>query len=412
MNAEGSMPNAEAMCASLSPAGAMASARAGEPSPRTVLHFIPTIGGGGAENFLRSLVRAMEGSRWRTVVVAVSVGPHGAFAEELRALGATVHDLGCTALLKPSVWLGLRRLIVLEKPDVVQTWMHHADFIGGVAAWSAGVRRVVWGVRATAVHRNAEDSDFKAALFAKALGWAAKILPRTIIANSTAAIAVHGAMGYPARKMRWIPNGVNAQRFTPDAAMGAATRAELGLAAAVPVIGFVGRFHPVKDLVLFFKAAARLQARREDVHFVLCGGLVDELYPEARAAFETLPRREQVRFVAFGASTQRYYPVFTIFTLCSASEAFPNVVLEALASAVPCVTTDAGDCKPMLEGLSEVVPIHDDVALALAWEKMLAKPAHELAALGEQGRERAVNDYSMERAAARFEEVYSDVARR
>ena len=371
-----------------------------------VLHFIPRIGGGGAENFLRGLVAAMHDSPWQSVIVAVRVHPHEAFAADLEALGCVVHDLDASALLKPSVWTAVRRLIKLEDPDVVQTWMHHADFLGGIAAWSAGCRNIVWGVRATAVHRNPGDSDLKTTLFHRALGVSAKFLPRTIIANSTAAIAVHEAMGYPQDRFVWVPNGVNAERFSPRPSCAAATRQALQLPAEAPVIGFAGRFHPVKDLALFFDAAAMLQTHRPDAHFVLVGGNEDELYPEARSALEKLPHRDQVRFVPFAPAMEQYYPAFTLFTLCSESEAFPNVLLEAMACGVPCAATAAGDCATMLKDLGPVVPLHDRQALLRGWLHLLSLTKAEHAALGARGRERAQQEYSMERAARRFQEVY------
>jgi glycosyltransferase involved in cell wall biosynthesis len=303
----------------------------------------------------------------------------------------------------------VRRIIAKERPDVVQTWMHHADFMGGLAACAAGVRRVVWGVRATEVHRNASDSALKTWLFGQALRWGAKLLPTKIIANSTVAIDVHEAMGYPRAKMVWVPNGVNAERFAPNHAVGRETRAQLGIPAGAAVVGFVGRFHPVKDLVCFFKAAAIVQAQRTDVHCVLIGGREDELYPEARACFEALPHRDQVRFVPFGSATERYYPAFDVFTLCSSSEAFPNVVLEAMATGVPSVTTAAGDCATMLHDLGEVVPCGDATALASGWLKMLALSAEERAELASKSRARALADYSMERAARQFIDVYEEV---
>ncbi|MDB6138288.1 MAG: hypothetical protein JWO94_1360, partial [Verrucomicrobiaceae bacterium] len=371
-----------------------------------MLHFITGIGGGGAENFLRGLATTMDGSRWQTVIVVVRVHPHEDFVEELRARGCTVHDLNANALLNLGVWTATRRLIQQERPDIVQTWMHHADFIGGIAAWSAGYRNVVWGVRAMEMHRNPGDSRLKIGLFQRALGFCSKWMPRKIITNSTGAIGVHAAMGYPRDKFVWVPNGVNAGRFSPRPEMGSETRKALNIPPEVPVVGFIGRFHPVKDLALFFDAAALVQARQPEVHLVLMGGTVDELYPAAREAFEKLPRREQVRFVPFGACTDRYYPAFSLFSLCSESEAFPNVVLEAMACGVPCATTNAGDCAIMLENLGEVVPVRDRQAMAEAWRRMLGLSAAERAALEVKSHTRAAQEYSLERAARRFEDVY------
>ena len=377
--------------------------------PRKVLHFITGIGGGGAENFLRSLVSAMRGSHWKPVILAVRIHPYEAFAEQLRAMGCVVHDLNETALLKPRVWLAVRRTIAQEKPDVVQTWMHHPDFIGSVAALAAGMRNIVWGIRATEVHRNPGDSDLKVRLFHLALRWSSRLLPRKIIANSTMAIQVHEGMGYPRKRMVWIPNGVNSTRFAPDANAGKATRAALGIPDEAPVIGFVGRFHPVKDLACFFKAALRLLTLRADVRFVLLGGGEDDLDTEAKAAFAQLPASAHVHWVPFGSKVEQFYPAFSIFTLCSKSEAFPNVVLEAMACGVPCVTTDAGDCATMLQGLGKVVAVGDDQALANGWHEMLQLSAGQREALATQSRARALADYSMERAAEQFAKTYDSL---
>ncbi|MDB6119584.1 MAG: hypothetical protein JWO08_3365 [Verrucomicrobiaceae bacterium] len=377
---------------------------------RKVLHFITGIGGGGAENFLRGLATTMRDSRWQTVIVVVRVRPHETFANELRTQGCTIHDLNADALLKPQVWMTLRRLIQQERPDVVQTWMHHADFIGGLAAWTAGYRNIVWGVRAMEMHRNPGDSDLKISLFRGALRFTAPWLPKKIISNSTVAINVHVTMGYPRRKFVWVPNGVNSERFSPRPEVGRETRESLKIAGTAPVVGFVGRFHPVKDLALFFEAAALLQVQYPDLHLLLVGGTEDELYPAARKAFEKLPSRDQVRFVPFGSGTDRYYPAFTLFSLCSESEAFPNVVLEAMASGVPCATTNAGDCEAMLKDLGEVVQERTGGAMAAAWSRLLALSEAERAALAVKSRDRAINEYSLERAAQRFEEVYDSLS--
>jgi glycosyltransferase involved in cell wall biosynthesis len=173
-----------------------------------------------------------------------------------------------------------------------------------------------------------------------------------------------------------------------------------------PVVGFVGRFHRVKGIDLLLKTAALVQARRPDLHVVLVGGTKEDLYPAAAEALAMLPRPEQVRFVPFATATERLYPAFTLFTLCSESEAFPNVVLEAMACGVPCATTDAGDCRTMLKDLGEVVLDRDPQTMAAAWERLLSLTSAQRENLEAKSHGRAVNEYSMARAAQRFEAVY------
>lgn len=378
-------------------------------SSRKVLHLIPALAGGGAERFLRNLVRSMRASRWKSVVVVIRLGEHTELAEELRSFGCTVHDLNEPALLNPRVWTGVWRLIRQERPDVVQTWMHHADFIGGVAAWLAGVRTVVWGVRASVVWKNPEDGKLKTRLFHQALRWTSHLLPRRIIGNSQVALNAHEDMGFPAQKFVWIPNGIDAERFALDPHVGSETRQKLGIPPEAPVVGFVGRFHPIKDMALFFEVAARIQRVMPDLHLMVCGGGEQDLYPEAHAAFERLPHRHQVRFVPFTQETERLYPAFSMLALTSTSEAFPNVVMEAMACGVPVVSTAAGDARLMVGDAGRVVDIGDRDAMEQAWLETLRMSAEERTAQVRRARDRAVNDYTMERAAERFIQTYEEV---
>jgi hypothetical protein len=109
-----------------------------------VLHVIIGLRIGGAELMLRRLAAAQ---RPTTVVSMSGVGEVG---QMLRADGVEVIALGLRGVWDlPRIFLALFRLLRARRPDVVQTWMVHADLIGGLAARLAGIRAVIWGVRTT-----------------------------------------------------------------------------------------------------------------------------------------------------------------------------------------------------------------------------------------------------------------------
>lgn len=375
----------------------------------TVLHFIHTLGGGGAEAMLQNLAVSLDPTRFRSVVVAIQATPWPHIVRRLNEAGVTVHDLEGTAFLRPATLSRLRAVLRVERPDIVQTWMHHADLVGGWVARLTGVRRVVWSVHCREIHRSPGESDRKVNLLSRALGLSSRLIPARIVSCSATAMEDHAALGYPRTKMRWIPNGIDAERYKPDMDAGLDTRRELKLPLQAPVIGFVGRFHEMKDLPTFLRAAALLQARLPQAHFVFCGGVEVAMSAEAGALLAQLPRRDQVRFESFRPDPWRLYPALNVFSLSSRTEACPMTVIEAMACGVPCVTTDVGDCGRLLEGVGEVVPMRDPAALAEAWERALNLGAVERADVSERSRQRVLEHFTIAQAARQYEETYTEL---
>jgi glycosyltransferase involved in cell wall biosynthesis len=374
-----------------------------------VLHFTYSIGGGGAEAMLMNLAESLDPAQFRTVVVAINARPWTHQLKRLHEAGVDVHDLESTTYLNPRTLARLHSVLRAERPDIVQTWTHHADLVGGWAARVAGVRNIAWSIHCREIHRNPGDSDGKMAFFRDALAFSSRFIPQRIISCSAAAIEDHAAMGYPRDKMRWIPNGINAERFVPDTDAGLDTRAELKLPANAPVIGYVGRLHEMKDLATFLRAAALLQARVPDAHFVFCGGVEIELGEVERELLAQLPQREQVRFDSFRADPWRLYPALSLFSLSSRTEACPMTVIEAMSCGVPCVTTDVGDCARLLEGVGKVVPVRDHAALASAWEQTLQLGATVREEIARQSRQRVLEKFTISHAARQYAETYAEL---
>mgnify|MGYP006177050835 CR=1 FL=1 len=113
-------------------------------------HVIVGMSKGGAEMMLRRLVEEnlKNASGFQHVVISLtSVGDHGTALREQGVLVYALDLRGPAALIR-----GLFRLVALlrdTRPQIVQTWMVHSDFLGGLAARFAGVPRVIWGVRTT-----------------------------------------------------------------------------------------------------------------------------------------------------------------------------------------------------------------------------------------------------------------------
>ncbi|MCB1210912.1 MAG: glycosyltransferase [Verrucomicrobiales bacterium] len=380
----------------------------GAAGARTVLHFIGNLGGGGAETMMRNLVTHFVHRGWRQIVVAMRVKCWPQELAELQACGVVVHGLEMDGLLRRGTLTALTGIMKTERPDVVQTWMHHADLVGGVCAWFAGVPKIVWGIHCREVVSNPGDSRLRMAIFEQMLKACSRRLPSKIVSCSDVALDDHVKLGFPRERMRWIPNGIDSQRFRPDAVSRAQQRAGWGIPTEAAVVGFVGRFHEMKQVGVFLRAAEILLQEMSAAHVVLCGGVAEDLSGAEREALARMDL-SRVHFVPFRSDPQCLYPALDVFSLSSRTEAFPMTVLEAMACGIPCVTTDVGDCARIIGQTGATVPVGNAEALAAAWLGLLAESSEAKQARRTKTRERILSEFSIERAATAYLRLYEEV---
>src|SRR4051812_28350517 len=231
-----------------------------------VTHLVTDLGRGGAEVFLQRLVTAPQDDIRHRVISLTSEGELG---PEIRAAGVDVAALSLTgAVGAPRAFTRLRHLLRHDKPDVLMTWLYHADFFGTVAAALGPGMQLVWNIRCA-------DMDLSK------YGYASRALPHVlarmsrrpaaVVANSEAGRQIHESYGYGPRRWEVLPNGFDMQSFRPDPSRRAATRAALGIDQAAPVIGLFARFDPMKDHATFMAAAEMVARARPDALFLLAG---------------------------------------------------------------------------------------------------------------------------------------------
>ncbi len=371
-----------------------------------LLHFIHGIGGGGAESMLRSLVSRLDRRRWRVVVVAMRAANRPNEANELRQSCDAFYALEEDAFVSRAALTKLSAVLRREQPAVVQTWMHHADLVGGVVARLAGAQRVVWSIHCREITRAPGESAWKTWLLRNLLPLASRLVPSRIISCSQAALEDHARMGYPPDKMQWIPNGVDTERFIISTQARQQTRQRLGLADNDPALGFVGRFHEMKNLPLLLRAFQLLMMRAPQACLLMCGVRREDLDAECLSLVNAMPGSGRVVWLPFQDDPERFYPALDLFTLSSRTEACPMTILEAMACGVPCVTTHVGDCALLIGDTGATTAPDSASELAETWARWLALPGERRAAIGAAARLRVKERFSLEQAAAAYQHLY------
>lgn len=356
---------------------------------------------------LARLVLSQKAGRMIDVRV-VSLTELGSVGSELRSSGVPVITLGWRGVVDlPRVLWRLVQVLRDSNADVVQTWMYHADLVGGLAARVCRIRSVVWGIRTVMLPENAPWSTRAARLLCAKLS---AVLPTAIVCNSEAARRYHESLGYRASKMRVIPNGFELEELVVCDRRVDQARASWGLKKGQQAVGMLGRNSPDKDPMNFIAAMSSVLKSRDDVVAIMIGRGFDLENPSVREMISSAS--DPSRFVLAGETSDpaEALAALDVFVLPSKTESFPNVVAEAMAMKRPSVVTDVGDARQIIADCGMVVPPEDHEALAAGVLRILELPLEERDALGMRARRRVEDEYSLEKVTDHFDQLYAETA--
>lgn len=308
-----------------------------------VLHIISGLGDGGAEGVLTRL--CLNSKRFEHIVISLS--NDGKYGPILREAGIRVHILEMS-FARPNIFrfIGLVKLIRLEKPSLVQTWMYHADLLGGIAAKLAGIKRVFWGIRLSASEMGREKKS--TILIARISAALSPWIPERIVCCANDAAMTHAKLGYARTKLVVIPNGYDLSRFRPDPISRERLRNEFRLRDNDLLLGSVGRFHPQKDHECLLKALVELSKRGVRFQCLLVGNKMNSDNRALKVLIDDLNLTDNVYLAGPRADIQEVMNGIDVHVLSSRSEGFPNVVAEAMACGTPCASTDVGDVREII----------------------------------------------------------------
>lgn len=311
-----------------------------------VLHVVIGLNVGGAELMLKRLVLYSQKKREYQHEV-VSLTDLGVVGADLRKQGIPVHTLGMNSIFTlPIVFLRLQKLIKQISPMVVQTWMYHADFVGGLAAKSVGIKNIIWGIRTTDVTQGA--SRLTVALRNLCAKLSSRI-PTKIICAAHAAKELHEKIGYDKTKMVVIPNGFELDKLIATEEDRKLLREEFNLLNTDIVIGSVGRFNEVKNQRLFIEIAAALIKDFSNLKFMMVGRDNDENNQTLMGWLQEYDLVDNFRLLGQRSDIPKCLKTMNIFCLHSKTEGFPNVLGEAMAIGTIAVSTNVGDVSYLIE---------------------------------------------------------------
>jgi glycosyltransferase involved in cell wall biosynthesis len=354
---------------------------------------------GGAEQQAISLAKGLRRRDWRVSVVALS-GTGGDAAAELEGAGVRFLSLQMRkGLADPRGWLRFHNWLRREQPDVLHAHLPHAAWLARWSRLAAPVPLVV-----DTLHSSATGA------MGRHFGYAcSRQLPDHVTAVSHATAASHLAAGMVSESnLSVIWNGIDVDRWQPDAQERAQARDELGIRDEFLWLA-VGRLEAVKDYPCLLRAMTRTP---EHTQLLVLGagpqeGRLNELA-------EWLGVKQRVRFAGFEPDVVRWMRAADGFVLSSRYEGLPMVLLEAGACGVPVVATDVpGTREVVVDGETGwLAPAGDAQELAKTMMKLMRMTLDARLAMGERARRHVAEHFSLEAVLDRWERLYAELLER
>lgn len=346
---------------------------------------------GGAEQQFVRLATGLDRNLFEPHVFCLA--SEGPLAEPLRQAGIPV-----TFLNVRSRWdLGVIRRLAAElrqlRPELIQTFLFHANIAGRLAAWRAGVPHVVSGIRVAERRRWQLQLD----------RLTERLVDRHVCVSEAVARHCREIAGLDSRKIVVIPNGIDADRFAnapPSPLPGRHTGDHS------PLILFVGRLEPQKDPELLIEAFRQLSTSYPRARLALAG---------AGSLKETLHRQtrdlgDRVLWLGQRDDVPGLMRTATCLALPSRWEGMPNVIMEAMAAGLPVVACAAeGVCELLREGkYGEVVRERSPAALAAALQRVLDdEPAARRKA--ELSKQFVIKELATSKTVRSYQKLYFDL---
>jgi glycosyltransferase involved in cell wall biosynthesis len=369
---------------------------------KKIIHVITGLDAGGAEAVLLRLVTNDKKNK-HLVISLKDLGYFGKkfIQEEIEVEVLELNNLrtSFTGLIK------LFRIIRIFKPDLLICWMYHACLVGGIIGKIAGVKNILWNFLGT-IQKLKQKKLHTRIVFILCIPLS-YLIPTKIICCAVTIREICKSYGFQSKKFKVIFNGYDIEEFKRNLVDRERIRTELSISDETLLIGMIARWHPQKNHSLLIRSLELILARGENFKCLLMGegmqnDTIASLINETGLKELVILRKEHSNVPAVMSALD-------IHILSSGfGEGFPNVLAEAMACEVPCITTDIGDSEIVIGETGWLVRENsfEEMADRISEALILWKDKKKWLKRSKEARERIINNYQISRMVDSYRELY------
>jgi glycosyltransferase involved in cell wall biosynthesis len=359
-----------------------------------ICYIIGLLGKGGAERQLYELVKCINRKNFEPMVISLSQG--GYWSKEIQKLNIQVIEFRRKKNRELATLFKLIKLLKVIKPDIVHTYLFSANSYGRVAAIIARVSIIIASERS--IVEAGKDKNKLWIYIDKLLA----LFTHAIICNSqNASNNLVEKYSFDAKKVFTICNGINRPIFIDGSNFNSKKKTEQ------KIIGIIGSLYPHKNHRLFLDMGKIVlnNFKNENVKLLIVGE--GPLRDELKNYTKKLGIEQYVEFTGERHDTLELLQSMDIFILTSLYEGMSNAIMEAMASKLPCVATNAGGNSELIVHGKTGYIVSQNEPLAMANKVVFLLKNEKLANnMGDAGRDRIENEFNITKMVKKTEEVY------
>ncbi len=368
-----------------------------------ILHIISGLGDGGAEANLYNFICHTK-SEINYVISLKDKGKYGPLLENKGIKVFYINFSNRISFLKK--FISLYKLIKKLKPDIVQTWLYHADLIGGCAAYLAKSKNIIWGIHHTSLESRFNKKSI--ILISKLNSFLSNIIPKKIVVCAEKSMNEHIKKGFNKNKFIVIRNGLDLNKFKSSESMRRKYREKIKINQSELLLGTVARFNPIKDIPTLIKVIKKLKSSGLNFKYLFVGENMDLDNKTLVNMIEKSNLKDTIKLIGQEESISSVMNAIDLHILSSKSEAFPMVILESLACGTPSISTNVGDVSRIIKNKKFLVDKENYLSLYNAINEFLNLELEEKEKISKEGIDHIKFNFSIEKMTKEYLKVYEN----
>ncbi len=329
-----------------------------------ILHGISSLNIGGAETALYRLIKN-DKSNFHHIITLSKNGYYKNHLSYFNNVKIYEVDLKKIHKIFINIYI-IIKIIRSIKPDIIQTWLYHSDFLIGIIAKLLGHKKIYWNIRNAKLKFKYNSLSLNFLIIFNA--FLSYFVPKKIIVNSTAGIKYHQKLYYSNKKIIKISNGFEFDYMNEDDNLRNQFRKIHSIGNNTLLIGMVSRWHKQKNFEMLFKSLKLLEIQYTDWQLILVGENINRQNKVLCSQLNSYNILEKTILHPVTNNLNKVYNAIDIHVSTSHGEGFPNVVLESVSFNKISLSTNTGDSEEILKKNIFLFEYNDHKSL---YEKLL-----------------------------------------